>query len=277
MKDRMIYAICLMLFLFTFGQSHAVAETTESVTAEGRAIFTDNMTPAEARAIALNNARRHALEKTLKIRERGDDLVYKGSIADEVVNWAARTHISEEKILKSRWDPLTSGGMAWYTQIMTTITVKGKKADGSLMVTDVSVTRPGQDKGDTVFHPGEKIQARTKVSEDSYIQLFGIDQHGLVFRLFPVALTAQELLSPGETFIFPTEHEMKFGLKIRVSPLKGTDRLVESIMAVAWKKKGKLLEKEHIDHATVTDIMKELSSKDPADWAVKTSSYEVKY
>lgn len=277
MKYRMISAISLILILFAFVHGHALAETTESVIAEGRAIFTDNMTPAEAKAIALNNARRHALEKTMGIQERGDDLVYKGSIVDEVVNWAARTHISEEKILESRWEPLTSGGMAWYTQIKSTIAIKKGNKDRSLMVTDVSVTRPGHERGDTIFHPGENIQARVKVSKDSYIQLFGIDQNGLAFRLFPVRMTAQELLYPGESFIFPTEHEMKFGIKIRVSPLKGTDRLVESIMAIARKKKGKLLEKEHIDHATVTDIMRELSSKDPADWAVKTSSYEVKY
>jgi hypothetical protein len=277
MKEIAIYAMCLFLFLFSFTPLYVQADETKSVTAEGRAIFTDNMTPAEARAIALNNARRHALEKTLGKPEREDDLTYNNSVLDELVNWASRAHISEEKILESRWHPLTNGGMAWYTQITTTIAVKDRKVDRSLMVTDVFITRPGQEKGDTVFHPGEKIQVRTKVSKDSYVQFFGIDQHGLAFRLFPVRMTAQELLSPGETFIFPTEHEMKFGLKIRVSPLKGVDRLVESIMVIAWKQKGKLLEKEHIDHATVTDIMRELSTNDAVDWAVKTASYEVKY
>lgn len=277
MKNSIMFVFILFLASFQLTFHYAAADAAEAVTAEGRALFTNYMTPAEAKAIALNNARRHAIEKILGITERGDDLVYNGSITDEVINWAARARISEEKILESRWDPLANGGMAWFAKIRATITMQKGPGDRALMVTDVSITRPGQDKKDTVFHPGENIQARVKVSKDSYVQLFGIDQHGLAYRLFPVAMTAQELLSPGETFIFPTQHEMKFGIKIRVSPLKGTDRILESIMAVAWKKKGKLLEKKHIDHATVTDIMNELSSKDPAVWAVKTASYEVKY
>jgi hypothetical protein len=166
--------------------------------------------------------------------------------------------------------------MSWYTSIEATVIISDKEEKRILGVTGISVERPGSGKSDTIFHPEERIQVKTIVSKNSYIQIFGVDQNGLVFRLFPVRLTEQELILAGDSFVFPTEHEMRFGIKIKVSPLKGQDRLVESIMAIATKEKGKLLSKEHIEHATITDIMKELALMNPSEWGIKTTTYEVK-
>lgn len=266
--------VFVVLFLLT--PLSVLAQGKEVVTSTGRAFFNDHMTPAEAKAIALNNARRNSLEKALGISPRGDTLVYDGSNIDEIIGLAPRGVISEEKIIESRWEPLEKGAMAWFTKIEATVTPIDRKGSKSFAITEVSVIRPGTEKSDTVFHPGEKVQVRTEATEKAFFQIFGIDQNGIVSRLFPVRFTEQELILAGEKFVFPTEHEMKFGLKIRVSTLKGIERSVESIMVIATKEKGRLLSRGHFEIGTLSDIMKELSSIDESKWAVKTVSYEVR-
>jgi hypothetical protein len=270
------YLLTLSVMMFLLIPYVACAEETQTIEATGTAFFTDYMTPVDARAIALNNARRIALEKVLGKTPRADSIVYDSAAIDGLIGFASAATIRSEEILESRWEPLEGGNMGWHTSISAKIDLVEQKDQKSLNIVEVSVGRPGIDQPDTLFHPGEKIQVRLKVNKRSYLQLFGIDQNGLAFRLYPSRLTGQELIEPDDTFVFPTKHEMRFGINIRVSDLKEADKLIESILVIVSKEKGKLLSREHILQATVSDIMKELSTMSRSRWAAKATSYEVK-
>lgn len=251
------------------------AQAAEVISAEGRAVFSDFTTPAEAKAIALNNARRNALEKATGMRSHGDTLAYDSAVIDPLIELAARASISREKIMESSWEPRADVGMGWRTKIEASIAVSEEKEKKTFKITDISVWRPGTGKSDSLYHPSEKIQVKTKFNEKGFLHLFGIDRNGIAHRLYPVRFTEQELILGGQEYVFPTEHEMKFGLKIRVSALQGMDESFESVMAVATKKRGTLLDKNHMENATITDILMELSSMDNSEWAVKSVTYRV--
>jgi hypothetical protein len=276
MKVTKIHIVLVVLALSIVFPLHTLAEETKVIQADGTAIFTDYITPAEAKVIALNNARRIAIEKAVGASSGADTMLYNSAAIDGLIQKANRAVIREEKILESRWNPLGDNKMAWHTRIQAEIALRDTEEDRSFKVTGVSVTRPGVEESDTLFHPGEKIQTRTIVNKRAYLQLFGIDQNGLAVKLYPVRFTEQELVEPGDTYVFPTQHEMKFGLKIRVSTPKGQDALVESILAIATKEKGRLFSGVHLENASITDIAKKLTAMNSSQWATKSVSYEVR-
>jgi hypothetical protein len=166
--------------------------------------------------------------------------------------------------------------MAWHIKIKAYVAQREPVEAGTLMITDLSVGRPGSKAADTLFHPCEKIQVRTTVNESAYLQIFGVERSGLVARLYPVATSGQERLKGKEQFVFPTRHEMKFGLKIKTSQLRGMNSTVESILVIATKKKVRFLEGKHIEHPTITDVMRELALYDQSPWATRVVSYDVR-
>lgn len=252
------------------------AQVTQTVQAEGRAFFDDYTTPADAKAIALNNARRNALESALKVSARGDAAFYDGVLINAMVEIATMAFIGEEKFIENRWDPHTGSRMAWYAKIEAAINFIEREEAGSLRITEAVIGRAGQRKSDTLFHPGEKIQIWVTINERAHLQMFGVDQYGRASILYPSRLTGQERIRPNKRFVFPTEHEMRFGIIIKTSDLKGKTEAAESVLVVATKEKTSFFSDGHNEHLTVTDIMKELSLLDRSDWAAKATSFTVK-
>jgi hypothetical protein len=250
---------------------------TLTVVSEGTAYLGEDTTPAEAKAVALNNARRAALEEAVGVTVSGSSVLYNSSLISDLVVAATKGLIVDEKVLESRWDKAPDGRMAWYTKIEAHVMPLKQKERGSFKIKKASVQRPDRksEMESPVFQDGDEVQIKARASRDAYFRVFSIDQRGYVTQLYPNQYIEDEKYPKGTTFVFPPESLRTQGLKLRVSPLKGLRKSVESVLILAVKDQVDFLE-EGGDAPTITDLMRALSGVDQSIWAEKTLGYEVR-
>lgn len=264
-------AFCLVLVAL----SVAVPAHALEVTAEGRALFGEETTPGEAKAVALSVARVEAMARALgKDPAMGRAPVDSGDI-EAVLDMAASVRIEVETIEESRWNPGEDGSMYWYVRIRGNVEPRTESGVRELTVDSVSVHVPGRKKAEHAFHPGSEVQVRLSVNRDAHIQMFGIDQVGNVVRLYPNQFAGGTPLRAGKELVYPSQNLRSRGVRIRTSGTHGASSFVESILVIATLSDVRLLSKRHIDHPTVSDLAMELMAMDPEEWAVKSAGYEV--
>src|SRR5919109_5296710 len=79
----------------------AAADDIKTVKADGEAFLGEETTPSEAKAIALNNARRHALEGAVGIAVHGASVIYNYELVNDLVVAATKGLIVKEKVLEN--------------------------------------------------------------------------------------------------------------------------------------------------------------------------------
>ncbi len=243
----------------------------------GEAILGDDTTPAQAKAMALNNARRSAIEEASGVVVHGSTVVYNYQLISDLVKASTRGLIVKEEILL---DDIRKEGkqIVYVTKIRVHIKPIEYKEAGSLRIVKAGVNRYGSLPVGTamVFQENDEIQIRAKVNSDAYIHIFGISQDGMVTKLYPNEYFKAEILSPETEFIFPDERQRGLGLKLKVRTPKNLGRTVETILIIATKEKVDFLSDKKDDDVTITDLMKELSDIEPTSWTEETVGYEVR-
>ena len=89
--------ICLCAFIPVFAD--AGQDNIQIIEKEGEAVLGDDMTPAQAKALALNNARRSAIEQASGVIVHGSSVVYNFQLVSDLVASATRGVIVKEEIL----------------------------------------------------------------------------------------------------------------------------------------------------------------------------------
>ncbi len=273
----------LLLVLFKGWAEYAEAGTTAKkaqikiVRAEGEAVLGADTTRAQAEAIALNEARRRALEK-VGVLVRSETILYNSKLVSDLVVASTRGLIVKERILKKRWDVAGGGTPVYRVTLEAHIKPLELKKRGSLRVLRLAVTEPGKrgSPKSPVFHNGEEIQIRVRVNSRAYLNIFNVAQDGRITKLFPNRYVDMKPLPPGVEFVFPDDELRTIGLKLRVKTPEGLKRAVESVLVIATKEKVDFLASEAQGKTTITDLMRELSDLDPSLWAQKTVGYEVR-
>jgi hypothetical protein len=266
----------LMLGFVLLALSVAVPARALEVTAEGRALFGEETTPGEAKAVALSLASVEAMARALGREPEELRVPFDSGVIEAVLDMAARERIGTETIEESRWDPGEDGSMYWYVRIRLDVEPQADTGVRELRVDSTSVHVPGKKKAESVFHPGSEVQIRVRVNREAHIQMFGIDQAGKAVRLYPNQFAGGGTLSAGKELIYPPENLRSRGVRIRTSGAHGEASSVESILVIAMRKQVRLLSERHIAHPTVSDLALELAAMDPATWAVKAAGYEVR-
>lgn len=247
------------------------------VEAEGTSLLGDDSTPGQAKAAALNNARRAALEKATGIEVHGSSTVYNYQLISDLVVAATRGLIVKETLsdTKCRADgdqiSCTAKIIAWVKPLHT-------ERRGSFKITSAGVHRPErkEEVKSPVFQNGDEIHIHAAANQDAYLNLFSVDQFGAISKLYPNDFVKDEKTPAGKELVFPDDAVRQGGLKLRVRTPKGKKKAVESVLILAMKERTPLLESRKDQDLTITDLMKELSEIDPSQWVEQTVGYEVR-
>ena len=252
------------------------ADEVKLIEAEGQISLGDDTTIGQAKAAALNNARRAALEKATGIVVHGSSMVYNNQLVNDLVMAATKGVIVDEKILENKCDA-KDGQLFCSARIQAKVKPLSLERRGNFAVTKVTVQRPEREDSakSAVFQSKDEIRIRTAVNEEAYVNIFSVDQNGGVSKIYPNKYTDQKTLPAGKELAFPDDNQRKMGLKLKVKTPKGVQRAVESVLVIATREKVKLLQ-ETIENPTITDLMRELSEMDPSGWVDQTEGYEVR-
>lgn len=247
------------------------------IEAEGISVLGEDTTPAQAKAVALNNARRRALEEAVGVTLHGSSVLYNSELISDLVVTATKGLIVKEEVLESGFrsdKELTS------YRVLVRAYIKPVRLErrGNFKITKAEVFNAANPKAtiQPVFNDGDEIQIRVKVSSESYIHIFSVDQNGRVSRIFPTSYAPAERLPPETEFVFPDDTLRGSGIRLRVGAPRNTDRAIESALVIATKERVNLLSGKSEEDASITDIMRELSEMDISLWADKTVGYEVR-
>ena len=240
----------------------------------GEAILGDDTTPAQAKAMALNNARRSAIEEASGVVIHGSTVVYNYQLISDLVKASTRGLIVKEEILI---DDIKKEGkqIVYGTKIRVHVKPLEYQRDGSLKILKAEVNRYGSTSKGSVFQNGDEIQIKVKANKEGYINVFGISQDGMVTKLYPNEYFKAEVISPEMEFIFPDERQRGLGLKLKLRTPKNLSRTVETILVVATKERMDFLSDKKADEVTITDLMKELSEIDSSSWTEEAIGYEI--
>ncbi len=257
--------------------AEAKQDNIQVIEKEGEAVLGDDMTQAQAKALALNNARRAAIEQASGVIVHGSSVVYNFQLISDLVASATRGVIVKEEILL---DDVKKEGkqIVYYTKIRAHVKALEGREKSTLKILNASVNRYGSSPSSTaiVFQDNDEIQIRAKVNSDAYIHIFNISQDGLVTKLYPNDYFKSEVIPANSLFTFPDEKQRTLGLKMKVRAPKNLSRAVETILIAATKEYVDFISEKKSGEVTITDLMKELSEMDVLLWAEKTVGYEVR-
>lgn len=247
------------------------------VEAEGTILLGDDSTVGQAKAAALNNARRAALEKATGVEVRSSSTVYNYQLINDLVVTATKGIIVKETVLKSSCtandDRVSCSAKieAWVKPLHTER--RGNFAVKKALVHRIDKTDPSESQ---VFQNNDEIVIRASANQDAWFSLFSVDQFGALNKLYPNEYVKEERLPAGKEIVFPDDSCRQGGIKLKVRTPRGRKKAVESVLVIATKEKAALLEDRKDQDLTITDLMKELSEMDPSQWVEKTVGYEVR-
>jgi len=257
----------------------AIAAQVEPVRVEGEGtiLLGDDSTMGQAKAAALNNARRTALEKATGVEVRGSSTVYNYQLINDLVITATKGIIVKENVLKSSCTA-KDDQVSCTARIEAWVKPLHIERRGSFKITSAGAHRPErkEEVKSPVFQSGDEIHIHAVANQDAWFSLFSVDQFGAVSKLYPNEHVQQEKMPAGREIVFPEESMRQGGLKLKVRTPKGKKKAVESVLIIATKERSALLEDVKSQDLTITDLMKELSEMDPSQWVEQTVGYEVR-
>ena len=258
------------------GEGGPTVEEVKVVTAEGKIVLGDDTTPARARAIAMNNARRTALEVAVGVNLHGSSVIYNSDLVSDLVITATKGIIVKQNVLE---DKCYTEEDRIYCLVRIEAHVKPLFQPDSKKVSilKASIRRPDKDTpaNSPVFQDGDEIQLKIAASDNVFINIFSIDQFGNVIKLYPNNYIKTGIIPSGKEFIFPDDTIRSQGLNLRVTTPKGLKSGIESVLIIATKEEGSFLTDPSIQNPTISVLMNELSKLDPSSWSEKTIGYEV--
>lgn len=272
--------ICVAVLLISCSWSFAFAAQEPApikVTAEGSVLMGEDTTPGQAKASALNNARRAALEKATGVEVHGTSTVYNFQLINDLVMTSTRGLIVKENVLENKCQ-MKDELISCTSKIEAVVKPLNLERRGDFAVTKVAVRRPDKetDPKSPVFQCLDEIDIRAAANHDAYLNIFSVDQNGNITKLYPNEFCAFDKTLAGKELVFPEDAQRKSGLRLKVKTPKGVKKSVESVLVVATKDRVDFLSDKTIENPTVTDLMRELSDLDPSLWAEKTVGYEVR-
>jgi len=255
------------------------SDGTKVVVAEGIAPLGEDRSPSVARAMALNNARRSALEQAVGVELRGSSVLYNSDLVSDLVYTATRGLIVQEEIIKSKTGLRMNDGQAIY-HVMIRARVKplNRLKKGKFRIISAELCRAGGHcaSRQPVFQDGDEVTVRITANEDSFLSIFSVYGDGRVIKLYPNPYVSKAKIPARRAFVFPDEGLMAMGISIAVATPKEKSKAVETVLVIATKAQPHFLENAVKDTATITDLMRQLSDIDSTLWASKAIGYEVR-
>lgn len=258
------------------GASEAVGADAREVVAEGRALLGEDTTPSQARALALNEARRIAVERAAGVLVSSSSVVYNSQLISDLISSFSKGLIVREEIL-SAGVRTEDGGPVYICRIKAYVKPVKRKKRKDIRIIKAEVSRADRpfSSASPVFQDNDEIRVRLRAEGDSNMNIFSVSQDGRVARLLPNSYLKQETVPSRQVFLFPDEALRNAGFKLRVHAPKNLSRAYETIVVIATKEKTDFLSGKD-GAATLSDLMNELSLVEPSSWADAVIGYEVR-
>jgi hypothetical protein len=265
------------MLMLTIGQVLAAQDEPVKVEADGVILLGDDSTIGQAKAAAINNARRSALEKATGVEVRGSSTVYNFQLINDLVHTATRGIIVKENVLSNKCNA-EGEQISCKARIEAWVKPLHTERRGNFAVKKAFVMRAGRNEASEspVFQNGDELVIRASSNEDAWLHLFSVDQNGGIGKLYPNAYVKGEKVVAGQEVLFPEEGLRQSGLKMIVRTPKGRKKAVESVLVIATKQQVAFLKDRKEEDLTITDLMQELSALDVSQWVEQTVGYEVR-
>ncbi len=221
--------IVALSFIIALAASPAFAAACKWVETEGAATVA-NITPEEAKALALGRARLAAIENISVIKVAGATLVSDSVIASDFIQALSAGYVVEESVVgwtheitqKKKEDaPL----MAYTVKLKSCVASSG--AEDAFFKVKASLDRP-------VYQSGDEAQIRVACSKDCFLSIFNLRADGQVRVLLPNDYEDSNGLKAGAEDSFP-----KKGIALEMRVLDGHKKNIEAFIVVATKERWK--------------------------------------
>lgn len=206
------------------------------VKTQGIAEVTNSMSPAQARALAISDARRIALKKVLGVRIRSRDLVFQqsglqgqDSLIQSLVQTMRQGRILSEKVGKNDYVPSSS---CPYCQYQATVSDCVKpllhRSDRSFWVRVSLDTQH--------LTNGESDQIHVFASTDCYVYLYYQGMDGSLSLIAPNDYVSTLEVSPNHSLLYPDPQDAREdGLELVAEIPNGQKMSAETISVIASK------------------------------------------
>ena len=200
----------------------------------GRVIVGDQETRAQARAAAVDEARKSAMQDILgvNVKSRLLDFQQEGLGNDEqliesVLQTTRQGRILDEKILNEGYADLADCRACRYQVGLRACLAEIKQADRDFHV-DLGLSR-------TRFVDGDEAGLTVTASKDCYIYLYDVGADGETSLIVPNELVGEIRLKAGETYSYPNEELRRGGVHLVAQIPNGKNISVETIRVIASK------------------------------------------
>jgi hypothetical protein len=206
---KMIKSIFCFLLLIAIYPGLSSAIETEWVTVEGFASL-ENVTKTEARKMAIDDARRVAIEKVVGVEILSETLVINNEVSGDVICSLPYGKIIDQKILKENvmLVPQADKGAApllTYKVDMKVLVAKERGKVDPFFRVKAGINR-------NVFKEGDQIELHITPTKDAYITVFNILEDQTVLILIPNRFRKNNFVKANNTLIFPSEDDRNKGI-----------------------------------------------------------------
>jgi len=235
-------SICFVIIIaLVLSGGRVLAQDSEWVTVEGIAPI-ENVTKPEARKMAIDNARREAVERVVGVDILSETMVINYNVSGDVIRTIPHGKVIGQEILKEDIEliPAKNKGEAPYLAYRVKLRANVIKEKGK---TDVFF-RLKAELNRNVFKEGDLIEIKVTPSRDCYLSIFNILEDETAIILFPNRFRTNNFVKANTTFIFPGDADRKKGITLEAFVSEGKQKVDEIFHILALK------EPLHFDTAT---------------------------
>lgn len=192
----------------------------------------ENITPEEARQLALNRAKIKAIEGVSNVKVNAITLVENYSLIADFINILSEGYILEEEVVG--WDSRTfqerkdSPPVTIYTVRLKSCVASDKEGDPYFKIKG-ELNRP-------FFMTGEEVKIKVECTKDCFLTILNLTADGKMKILLPNDYEQSVFIKKGESYNFPAK-----GLALEMYPIKGHMKDAESFLLIATKERFDIL------------------------------------
>lgn len=201
------------------------------VTCTGRAAL-HHITPEEAKAKALEEARRDAVEQVCGVRLQGETLVQNARLASDFIHAISYGHVVD--VRDTVWTteqvqvrPNEPPSITYIVTLRARVAQERGEPDPAFSVS-LTLNR-------TAFEAGDEMALTLSATQDCHVTVLNIGADDTVRVLLPNVVRKECRLKAEETLTFPGPTEQGAGLHLRVYPLPGHREDAEVVKVIATR------------------------------------------
>ena len=202
------------------------------MTVEGFAPI-ENVTKTEARKMAIDNARREAVEQVVGVDLLSETMVINYNVSSDVVRTIPHGKVIGVEILSEDVElipPEKEGEvpfLAYKVKLRAQVAKERGRADAFFrLITEINRT---------VFKEGDEIEIKVTPSKDCFVTIFNVLEDEKVLILFPNRFSRDGFVKANSTLVFPSEADRKKGITLEAFVEEGKDKSDEMFHILALR------------------------------------------